>query len=88
MNATWKITDHVCRNCLGRILEGENDAGAKVARCAQCGLELAGNHLGICWCSVTLSAKGTKPRDAKLRCQRQERPTPSFPAEIVVAEIA
>jgi hypothetical protein len=84
----WEITDHVCRACLGRVLVGKNDAGVTVARCADCGLEHAGNHLTICWCAVTLNAKGTRPRDAKLRCQRQERPTPSFPAEIVVAEIA
>jgi hypothetical protein len=53
---TWKIEDHRCHVCGGRILRcvngcGPTPGGNPIYRCADCGLSKAGNSPSvICWC--------------------------------------
>jgi len=71
----WKITDHVCRICFGRVL-----ARGTQARCADCGTEVEGGHRHLCWCG----AKLRDGKDARLRCKRNTEITPELPMEVIV----
>lgn len=37
----WRLTDHVCRVCFGRVLERDGAPG-HIYRCANCGTEVSG----------------------------------------------
>lgn len=74
---SWDFTDHVCRQCLGRLMF---DAKANKHRCSNCGEESGGNHTHLCCCG----AKSLSGADLGLRCVRNPEPTPCFPAEIMV----
>lgn len=37
---TWRLTDHVCRVCFGRVLERRDADGRRIVRCANCGSEV------------------------------------------------
>jgi hypothetical protein len=75
---TWSMIDHACRACGGRVLA--NAAGARV-RCGDCSAEAEGSHESLCWC-------GALPAGfrARLRCVRDEHPTPASPGAIVAIE--
>jgi hypothetical protein len=78
----WEMTDHVCRRCFGRVLRRPHDEnGGTVVRCANCGWEALGTHRAMCACSA---ARGPF---AKIRCVRQDKPTPEFPSEVVATEV-
>lgn len=55
---TWYLTDHLCKYCGGRVLQGASSfgptgGGNPVFRCADCGK--GGAHSGpeiICWCGL------------------------------------
>lgn len=79
----WRITDHACAACLGRVLARNAADGQCIARCADCGHEAAGGAEAICACGAL--PDGFKIR---LKCQRQAQPSPDFPAEIIAAEAA
>lgn len=82
---SWLLTDHVCRACFGRVLASASDDGAQRFRCSNCGLEAEGRKPEVlCACGLRLK----NGRDAGIRCQRNEAPTPEFPSEIVAAEVA
>ena len=80
----WRLTEHVCRVCFGRVLErwqDTPDGQVQVVRCANCATELWNqpvNHL--CCCGL----KTSRGKDAGLRCRLNERPTPEQPAELAV----
>jgi hypothetical protein len=76
----WKIEDHVCRECLGRVLSRRGDDGAPVVRCACCGTHAVGEPGAICACGVT------RAKYAGLRCARLERPIPGIDSEVVATE--
>lgn len=78
---SWRLTDHVCRVCFGRVLERKGDDGSTIVRCANCGVEAHGQPKAICCCGV----KTKKGRLAGLRCMRNPEPTPEQPAELIVA---
>lgn len=78
-NHQWRILDHVCRVCLGRLLERSED-GKRIVRCAECGLEAEGVHRDLCACGVR--QRGGK--DAGMRCGRNPGISPERPQEIVV----
>lgn len=71
---TWKVTDHVCRHCLGRVL---NDGCSY--RCSNCGASEE-RLTDLCCCGATLK----NGKNAGLRCTRNHHKTPDCPAEIVV----
>lgn len=77
----WEITDHVCRNCLGRVLTGTRD-GVKVSCCAECGLESKGGPKSICCCGV----KAKDGRNAGFRCIKNPAKRLGFDAEIICVQ--
>jgi hypothetical protein len=82
---TWRLTDHVCRVCFGRVLERKHatpDGPITVVRCANCGTELIKARVqDLCCCGL----KTSTGKDAGFRCRRNEQPTPEQPAELAVA---
>jgi hypothetical protein len=81
--ATWMLTDHCCRVCLGRVLERSDVGGRRIARCADCGTEAVGSHHAVCACGADLGMA-----KLRLRCERQAAPTSEYPSEIVAVEAA
>jgi hypothetical protein len=75
------MTDHVCRRCFGRVMRRPDLDNTTVVRCSNCGWEAIGTHRAICACSA---ARGPF---AKIRCVRQEKPSPEFPSEVVATEV-
>jgi hypothetical protein len=82
---TWRLTDHVCRVCFGRVLERMQtnpDGVMRIVRCANCGTEIYNAAVKeLCCCGL----KTSTGKDAGLRCRRNEAPTPEQPAELAVA---
>ena len=79
----WLITDHVCRLCLGRVLESA--AGPNVYRCADCGAEgkAVGHEPGSgCACGML-----TGGYDVGIRCTTNTNPRPEMPSEIIAKEV-
>lgn len=70
----WKITDHLCSQCLGRVLAGPNEY-----RCSNCGQHNE-TLSAVCCCGATLK----NGKNAGLRCTRNHHQTPDCPGEIVV----
>jgi hypothetical protein len=53
---TWKLTDHLCIHCGGRILlcvtgNGMTPGGDPIRKCCQCGKE--STREDMCWCSMS-----------------------------------
>lgn len=79
----WIITDHICRVCFSRVLMRETFDRRRIYRCAGCGVESEGrSEAAVCCCGMRLKT-GV---DAGIRCQRNDRPTPEFPAEITATQ--
>ena len=76
MAEQWEITDHVCRLCMGRVLKRKDGEVVRFL-CSNCEATGEGNVKTICACGT---------RGEKIRCVRQEHPTPIFPSVIVAAE--
>lgn len=75
--AQYKIVDHVCRVCFGRILVLDSQA-----RCADCGA--SGKSVkDVCACGALLRT-GT---NAGLRCVKNPEVSIECPAEIVVSYV-
>ena len=72
-----RMVDHVCKICLGRIVETSGNNGV-IATCTNCGLTGNG-FIEICACGLML--KNGKP--AGLRCEENPNPTPEMPSKIV-----
>lgn len=72
--AQYKITDHVCRICFGRVLVCETGA-----RCADCGA-VGKTVSDVCACGTMLNAG----QNAGLRCIKNPAVSVECPAEIVV----
>jgi len=79
----FRVTDHVCKACFGRILERELPDGTVVSRCADCEARADGPASAICACGAL--PKGFRTR---LVCIKNPRPREEAPSEIVVAEAA
>jgi hypothetical protein len=77
----WRISDHVCRICLGRVLVTTNPDGTETARCSNCDIEADGDHRAICACGLKLKSG----KSAGLRCVRNPNPTGEMPSRIVAA---
>jgi len=75
----WSLSDHVCRECLGRILIRQTGDTTQ-ALCADCGAEAAGDHKSLCACGAKM-ADGT---DAGLRCVINPEFSPSMPQKIAI----
>ncbi len=75
----YTVTDHVCRECLGRILERvDNPAGGY--RCSNCGASTVGAVESLCACGMRIDANA----DLGFRCEPNPKQTFEFPHEVVV----
>jgi hypothetical protein len=79
----WNLTEHVCRECLGRIVVRAGCRIKKIHRCASCGLEAAGPVEKICACGCRLK----EGSDVVYQCVPNSNPSPGFPVEITVAPV-
>lgn len=67
MERTWKIIDHLCRICNGRILKcvsgaGPTPGGNPVFKCSLCGKETSGmDSSALCWCGFSMKNQYEKP---------------------------
>jgi len=92
----WKLTNHVCRECHGRILsslgishnpqqsivdDGRHVKVSNVYRCADCGLECSQSVSSICACGCKL-ANG---KSAGYKCVKNPDRKPGQQQEILVA---
>lgn len=76
----WRLLNHCCRHCTGRLLESEDGA---VIRCSECGKEVEGpDHKKLCRCGERVGGK-----NAGLRCIQNPSVTPEIPFEIVVKQV-
>lgn len=82
---SWRITAHICRACMGRVLAREAIGGLQVYRCSNCGTEREGRgEVSLCCCGIRL---GRSMRDAGIRCIPNPSPTPECQSEIVAREV-
>jgi hypothetical protein len=79
--ALFQLTDHVCRNCLGRVLRRHDLDGATVVQCSNCAHEAVGEPAAICCCGIK------RGRYDRLRCVRIEHRIEGVAAEVVVTEV-
>lgn len=77
---TWRLTDHACRVCFGRVLERRTSDGRRLVRCANCGTEVEGRVENLCCCGLKTKAG----RLAGMKCVRNDAPTPEQPSEVMV----
>lgn len=82
---SWRITKHVCRACMGRVLMRETFEGRRVYRCSNCGIEREGrSELALCCCGIRF---GKAQRDAGIRCLPNPMRTPECMSEIIAQEV-
>jgi hypothetical protein len=79
----WRLTDHVCRYCLGRMLTGVQPDGVVVSRCADCGVTREGDVVNVCCCGAALPTG----RHAGLRCAPNPNQKASSPFEFGVVYV-
>lgn len=75
----WRIEDHVCSACFGRVLSRPAGGGVSVYRCSDCGLSATGRTTRVI-CSCGMKLRGST--DMGIRCMRNEHQTPEFMVEI------
>ena len=82
-NDKWRLEDHVCAVCFGRILSIASDKeGERVYRCADCAMEKPGSSTRVlCACGVKLKAKSVG-----IRCVKNATISPEFPFEIIAEQ--
>lgn len=61
----YVLTDHICKDCAGRILKqktpGVSPGGNPIFRCADCGIEGSSpDSKSICWCGNFLKGQERK----------------------------
>lgn len=79
----WKLEDHVCRACFGRVVSRVAFDKRTLFRCTNCGIEIAGKDSRVlCCCGLKLRTK----IDAGLRCTVNASRTAEFPSEIVAEQ--
>ncbi len=74
----WKISNHICKLCMGRLLEKKED-NKRIVRCSDCGYEQQGHVKSLCCCGVKLKTG----KDAGFRCIENPNKKPGFLSEIV-----
>ena len=82
---TWRITKHVCRACMGRVLARETFEAKRIYRCSNCGIEREGRaESALCCCGI---AFGKGKRDAGIRCVVNPERTPECMSEVVAQQV-
>ena len=81
----WRITPHICRSCLGRVLERIAPDGSRVFRCAKCGIErFGGDDAAICMCGLRLGGDGV---DLGVRCVPNSGRHQEILSEIIAEQV-
>jgi hypothetical protein len=80
----YRLTDHVCRECLARIVERMDGPEAGTYRCSMCGVTTSAEVESICACGLHLK---TGP-DMRFRCVHNHKRSQQFPYELAVRRIA
>ena len=79
-NGKWRLEDHLCQKCLGRLLSGKK-MGVIFVKCSNCGEVTKGKIVtDICICA----AKTPSGKDAGIKCQK----TTAVDAFSVVTEVS
>lgn len=78
--AGWKIENHICAVCCGRILS-RRDGDKTEYRCSNCGVSTT-KVTGLCCCGIKIQR-----RDAGIRCVSNDNVTPEWPGEIVAKQV-
>lgn len=79
----WAITDHLCRECLGRLVVRMDGPEDGAYRCTVCGAGTTDAVETLCACGGRLK----EGEDLGMRCVRNPKRTYEFPHEIVVARV-
>lgn len=64
---TYTLTDHLCRECGGRVLQvasggGPSAGGNPTFRCADCGFSSTGMGVDcVCWCGFQHRSRARRP---------------------------
>ena len=74
----WRLVDHVCRSCLGRIVERNG-----VFLCSGCERTATGKPDAICGCGMHLDGMPISARTL-FRCDVNPNQGPTSPARIVI----
>ncbi len=77
----WRFEDHVCAQCLGRIVSRVAEDGQRIMQCSNCGAEGVGDPPVICACGIR------RGKFDRLRCVRLEHRIEGVAAEVVVSEV-
>jgi hypothetical protein len=71
----WVMSPHVCRHCLGRILQKENEF-----RCSTCGVTSTDAPKGICGCGIKVNGS----KGERYHCRPNPDKSFKAPAEYVI----
>jgi hypothetical protein len=78
----WKLTDHACSLCFGRVLERASQGPGPRYRCAECGHTAEAAVEAMCCCGVKVGSK------SGLECVKNPARSAHAPQEVVVRERA
>jgi hypothetical protein len=81
MAELYRLEDHCCRACLGRVASRLADDGRSIVQCSNCGAQAVGEPAAICCCGIRRGKFG------RLRCIRLDQPLPGVMAQVVVSEV-
>lgn len=81
----WRLEDHLCRVCFGRLVSRPLLGGGRNYRCTCCGESADGqSHDVLCACGM----KSERGADLGVRCMVNDQRSPEIPHEIVARPIA
>ena len=81
----WRLTKHICRACMGRVLMRETFESKRLYRCSNCGIEREGRaETALCCCGIRF---GKGARDAGIRCVPNPARSPECMSEVVAQEV-
>lgn len=78
--AGWKLVDHACKSCMGRLVSRKVGRREEF-RCCECGQTALGSHDALCWCGVEVRTHGKA-----FECIVNDAKSPALLNEILVAE--
>lgn len=84
--STWSWADHVCRNCLSRLVKRDAPDGPPVFECGNCTLSAKDKPDGICGCGILPKPSSGKasPTAPRFRCVPNPNRTVGTSAAVVI----
>lgn len=86
VQGSWQWADHVCRNCLSRLVRRDAPGGPPVFECGNCTISAKATPDAICGCGVLpkpLSGK-VDPKAPRFRCSPNPNRTAGNTAAVIV----